>query len=118
MIVRKSCGAACVLSVSSEVVLALPSAQVVAMGGDALLRVAFGTALADLGADEREAARADMASVHEEPLGAVRSGYAHRLVEPARARRDILQAFAICTPARPAAPGTRKLTTLPCKDPP
>lgn len=113
LMVRKSCGAASVLSCSSDVILALPSAQVVAMGVDALLRVTFGTALPDLDPSAREEARAELARVHEEPLGPVRSGYAHRLVEPHAARRELIRAFSTCAPVRPAAYGTRKLTTLP-----
>jgi len=113
LIVRKSCGAASVLSCSSDVILALPSAQVVAMGVDALLRVTFGAALSDLDPAAREQARAELAKVNEAPLLPVRSGYAHRLVEPQAARREISRAFSTCAAVRPAAPGTRKLTTLP-----
>lgn len=112
-ILRRSCGAASVLNHGSDVVLALPTAQVQAMGVDGLMAVAWGSHLGDMDAEARERERQLLASMHDEPLAAARVGMVHRLVEPDRLREELL-AEVLAARAPVLAPrGGRKLSNIP-----
>lgn len=113
VILRKSCGAASVLSYGADMVLALPTARVVAMGTQGILRVAFGTEYEGLAPALLEDQRRAAERLHEDPDAAFHAGYAHRRIEPEHVRREIVAALSLCKPATLAPVGGRKLANLP-----
>ncbi|HVJ92209.1 MAG TPA: carboxyl transferase domain-containing protein [Labilithrix sp.] len=113
LILRKSCGAASVLSYGGDVVLSLPGAQVQAMGTDALLTVAWGAHLTDLDEEAKKAELAALAEAHDAPVVTAHSGYVQRVVELASVRAELARALSTAPPARPAPRGGRKLSNIP-----
>lgn len=113
LIVRKSIGAASVLSYGADIVLALPTAHVAAMGTQGVLRVAFGTEFDGLAPEVLEEQRLAAQRLHEDPEAALRIGYAHRLIQPEHARRELVSAISMCKGTTLAPIGGRKLTNIP-----
>ena len=96
LVLRKSYGGGNVLTYSSDVRLALPTARVAPVGVDAAVEVALGPGpeapTAEEGAD-REARRAAWIAEHDSVEVAARSGYLDRVVAPGEARAALALAL-------------------------
>ena len=108
LVTRKAYGGADIAmnsrSLGATRVLAWPGAEVAVMGAVAAVRILHRRALAEVPAEQRHEAEAELAAEHEREVGgldrAVALGVIDEIVEPAKTRQAIARAIASVPPTR------------------
>jgi acetyl-CoA/propionyl-CoA carboxylase carboxyl transferase subunit len=108
LVTRKAYGGAYIAmnsrSLGATRVLAWPGAEVAVMGAVAAVRILHRRALAEVPAEQRHEAEAELAAEHEREVGgldrAVALGVIDEIVEPAKTRQAIARAIASVPPTR------------------
>ena len=108
LMTRKSYGGAYIAMNSRALgatrVFAWPGAEIAVMGAVAAVRILHRRTLAEVPADQRHHAEAELAAEHERESGglarAIALGVVDEVVEPARTRQAIARAIAAAPPTR------------------
>jgi acetyl-CoA/propionyl-CoA carboxylase carboxyl transferase subunit len=108
LVTRKSYGGAYIAmnsrSLGATRVFAWPGAEIAVMGAVAAVRILHRRTLAEVPADRRHEAEAELAAEHQREAGglhrAVELGVVDEIIEPAKTRQAIARAIAAVPPAR------------------